>query len=60
MKELVMVSYEYFFGYASRTLHLTSAENLVRVMQVLSSFTPAEAEPRRMLGVWNLFIRLFF
>lgn len=51
IKELVMVSCEYFFQYASRTLYLTSAENLVRVMQALSNFLPAEAEPKRKLGV---------
>jgi hypothetical protein len=51
IKELVLVSCDYFLGYASRTLHLTSAENLVRVMQVLSNFAPAEAEPRRKLGL---------
>jgi hypothetical protein len=60
IKELVLVNCEYFFGYASRTVHLTSAENLVRVMQGLSNFAPAEAEPRRKLGVWNLFIKIIF
>ncbi|KDR12150.1 Fanconi anemia group D2 protein isoform X3 [Zootermopsis nevadensis] len=50
IKELVMVSCEYFFQYASRTLYLTSAENLVRVMQALSNFLPAEAEPKRKLA----------
>jgi hypothetical protein len=60
IKELVLVSCEYFFGYASRTLHMTSAVNLVKVMQVLSNFAPAEAEPRRKLGVWILFMKLIF
>ncbi|XP_069683781.1 Fanconi anemia group D2 protein isoform X2 [Periplaneta americana] len=49
VKELVHVSCEYFLGYATRTLHLTAAENLMRVMQILSNFAPAEAEPRRKL-----------
>jgi hypothetical protein len=54
LKELVLVSCEYFLGYASRTVLLTSAGNLVRVMQVLSTFAPNEAEPRRKIGVWSL------
>jgi hypothetical protein len=54
LKELVLVSCEYFLGYANHTVLLTSAENLVRVMQVLSTFAANVAEPRRKIGVWNL------
>jgi hypothetical protein len=54
LKELVLGSCEYFLGCARSTVLLTSAENLVRVMQVLSSFVPNEVEPRRKIGVWNL------
>jgi hypothetical protein len=58
IKDLVLGSCEYFLGCARSTVLLTSAENLVRVMQVLSTFAPNEVEPRRKIGVWNLFIKL--
>ncbi|KAJ9576903.1 hypothetical protein L9F63_006521 [Diploptera punctata] len=50
IKLLVLSSCEYFAGYSTRTLHLTSAENLVRVIQVLSSFVPSEPEPKKKLA----------
>ena len=50
VKVLVLSSCEYFDSYATRTLHLTSAENLVRIIQVLSGFVPAEAQPKKKLG----------
>jgi Fanconi anemia group D2 protein len=46
-KDLILLSCEYFLDYAKCTVHLASAENLVRVLQVLSNFVPTEAEPRR-------------
>jgi hypothetical protein len=58
IKDLVLLSCEYFFDYAKCTVHLSSAENLVRVLQVLSNFVPTEAEPRRNIGMSNLCIEL--
>jgi hypothetical protein len=58
VKDMVLLSCEYFFDYAKCTLHLTSAENLVRVMQILSNFVPTEAQPRRNVGMFTLFIEL--
>jgi hypothetical protein len=58
LKDLVLGSCEYFLGCARSTVLLKSAENLVRVMQVLSTFAPNEVEPRRKIGAWNLFIKL--
>jgi hypothetical protein len=60
VKDLVLLSCEYFSDYARCTVHLTSAENLVRVMQVLSNFVPTEAEPRRNIGMYSLFIELIY
>jgi len=53
-KDLILLSCEYFLDYAKCTVHLASAENLVRVLQVLSNFVPTEAEPRRKIGMSNL------
>ncbi|PNF22433.1 hypothetical protein B7P43_G16287 [Cryptotermes secundus] len=50
LKELVLFSCQYFLRYASCTVLLTSAGNLVRVMQVLSTFAPNEAEPRQKIA----------
>jgi predicted transcriptional regulator len=56
VKDLVLLSCEYFVDYASCTVHLASAENLVRVLQVLSNFVPTEVVPKRNIGMSNLFI----
>jgi hypothetical protein len=56
VKDLVLLGCEYFFDYARCTVHLASAENLVRVLQVLSNFEPTEAVPRRNIGMSNLCI----